>query len=77
MEEQSRRPKETPFNQQALPSKSPLLTPWRTISIYAVVAAFFIPLGAGLLAVNNRSIDYKHQYDGPGSDSNGASHCWP
>jgi hypothetical protein len=73
MEEQSRRPKETPFNQQSLPSLSPLFTPWHIIGIYLAVAAFFIPLGAGLIAVNKHSHDYKYQYDGPGTQSPGMS----
>lgn len=44
-EPQSRRPKDSRYNQQTMPAWSPYVTPWKAVSSYVIIGLFFIPLG--------------------------------
>jgi hypothetical protein len=67
----SRRPVPSAFNQQQLPSFSPVFTPRTIITIYTVVGLFFILLGSSLYAVNSGAQDYEFKYDGDSADGEG------
>ncbi|KAL6947768.1 hypothetical protein ACO0RG_000354 [Hanseniaspora osmophila] len=51
----SRRPKNTPFVQQRIPSYNPIFTPRLTLSIYLILAGIFILFGGILLAMYQRT----------------------
>jgi len=59
----SRRPKDTPFNQQRMRSQIVLITPHKAVIIFLVVGIIFIPLGAGFLSSSNQVIQVSERYD--------------
>jgi len=65
----SRRPEDTAFKQQRIPSWQPILTPKVVIFFFIVVGIVFIPIGALLKSKSDKVVEYKVQYDGSGADS--------
>jgi len=59
----SRRPKDTPFSQQRMPSRIVLITPRTAIIIFLVIGIIFIPLGAGFLHSSNSVLQVSARYD--------------
>eukprot|EP01062_Namystynia_karyoxenos_P076355 TRINITY_DN7476_c0_g1_i1.p1 TRINITY_DN7476_c0_g1~~TRINITY_DN7476_c0_g1_i1.p1 ORF type:complete len:543 (+),score=142.79 TRINITY_DN7476_c0_g1_i1:99-1631(+) len=62
-EKESRRPADTDFKQQRLPTWQPLLTPHWVISCFVLIAAVFIPIGALVLIASGENIEVKVRYD--------------
>jgi len=69
MAEKSRRPQDTPFKQQRLYAWQPVLSPNVSIGFFFLIGIVFIPLGAVMHYKSTEVIEYKFQYDGPGTDS--------
>lgn len=49
----SKRPDDTAFKQQRLPSWQPVLTPFRIIIIFLIIGIIFLPVGVSLLQISN------------------------
>ena len=45
----SKKPDDTPFKQQRMPSWQPILTPIKVIGIFLVIGIIFIPVGVALI----------------------------
>ncbi|KAH9188681.1 hypothetical protein AeNC1_009346 [Aphanomyces euteiches] len=60
----SRKPEDTPFKQQRVPSWQPIFSPMWVISAFFFIGIVFLPIGIGLYAESRKPIDYRVQYDG-------------
>ena len=60
----SKRPEDSAFKQQRLPSWQPILTPFRIIVIFVVIGIIFIPVGTSLRAMNDNLEEVVVTYGG-------------
>jgi hypothetical protein len=60
----SKRPEDSAFKQQRLPSWQPVLTPFRIIVVFVAIGIIFIPIGTSLRAMNNNLEEVKVTYGG-------------
>jgi hypothetical protein len=68
VEEKSKKPEDTPFKQQKLPSWQPVLTPLRIIVSFILVGIIFIPLGVSLRNISDSLHESVIRYDGDNMD---------
>lgn len=68
IEDESRRPEDTPFRQQRLKNWQPKIGVNGLVIIYFIFAFIFIPVGIHLLRSANSISEYEIQYDGHGTE---------
>lgn len=64
----SKRPDDTPFKQQKMPSWQPILTPIKIIGIFLLIGIVFVPVGVVLRNASNNIYEKSVTYDGKNVD---------